>query len=164
MVLICDSVLDKNGNTLGKAERWEEEEKVKSKHPAAGRKVNKKGEVVDENGDIIAKLTDGELLKCAGKDIDDDGDVVDGKGTTVGHVTILEDIPESEPPEPEAEPETPQESEEEIAERKQLEDDKKLAGQLAQCVDQSLENIKPILKMITDVCYQFYPRDKSNMS
>lgn len=52
-------VLDKNGNTLGKAERWEEEEKEMSKHPAAGRKVNKKGEVVDENGDTIAKLTDG---------------------------------------------------------------------------------------------------------
>ena len=102
---------------------------------------------MDENGDIIAKLTDGELLKCAGKDIDDDGDVVDGKGTTVGHVTILEDIPESEPPEPEA----PQESEGDAAERKQLEEDKKLAGQLARCVDQSLENIKPILKMITDV-------------
>jgi len=101
---------------------------------------------VDENGDIIAKLTDGTLQKCAGNEIDDDGDVVDGKGTTVGHVTLLEDIPEPEP-----EPEAPKESEEEIAERKQLEQDKKLAGQLAQCIDQSLENIKPILKMITDV-------------
>lgn len=56
-------VLDKNGNTLGKAERWEEEEKEVSKHPAAGRKVNKKGDVVDENGDVIAKLTDGDLQK-----------------------------------------------------------------------------------------------------
>lgn len=103
---------------------------------------------MDENGDIIAKLTDGTLEKCAGNEIDDDGDVVDGKGTTVGHVTLLEDIPE---PEAEPEPEAPKESEEEIAERKQLEQDKKLAGQLAQCIDQSLENIKPILKMITDV-------------
>lgn len=61
-------ILDKNGNTLGKAERWEEEEKEISKHPAAGRKVNKKGEVVDENGDTIAKLTDGDIQKCAGKE------------------------------------------------------------------------------------------------
>lgn len=147
-MLIPHSVLDKNGNTLGKAERWEEEEKPKSKHPAAGRKVNKKGEVVDENGDLIAKLTDGSLQKCAGHEIDDDGDVVDGKGTTVGHVTLIEDIPE---PEPEPVVEEPKESEEEIAERKQLEQDRKLAGQLAQCIDQSLESIKPILKMITDV-------------
>lgn len=157
-LLIYNSVLDKNGNTLGKAERWEEEEKVKPKHPAAGRKVNKKGEVVDENGDTIAKLTDGTLQKCAGNEIDADGDVVDGKGTTVGHVTLLDDIPE-----PEVEPEAPKESEEEIAERKQLEEDKKLAGQLAQCVDQSLENIKPILKMITDAIDQANAQPKEEL-
>lgn len=63
-------ILDSNGNSVGKAERWEEEEKVKSKHPAAGRKVNKKGEVIDENGDLIAKLTDGDLQKCAGNEIE----------------------------------------------------------------------------------------------
>jgi hypothetical protein len=141
-------ILDKNGNSLGKAERWEEEEKVKSKHPAAGRKVNKKGDVVDENGDLIAKLTDGNLQKCAGNEIDDDGDVVDGKGTTVGHVTLLEDIPE---PEPEPVVEEPKESEEEVEKKKQLEQDKKLAGQMAGCIEQSLDKIKPILKMITDV-------------
>ena len=61
-------ILDKNGNSLGKAERWEEEEKEVAKHPAFGRKVNKKGEVVDENGDTIAKLTDGDVGKCAGKE------------------------------------------------------------------------------------------------
>jgi len=138
-------VLDKNGNTLGKAERWEEEEKAVAKHPAAGRKVNKRGTVVDENGDEIAKLTDGDLAKCAGHEIDNDGDVVDGKGNSVGHVTLLEDIPE---PEPEAE--EPKESEEEIAEKKQLEADRKLAGQLASVIEQSIDKIKPILKMITE--------------
>lgn len=140
-------VLDKNGNTLGKAERWEEEEKTIAKHPAAGRKVNKKGEVVDENGDTIAKLTDGDLNKCAGKEIDNDGDVVDGKGSSIGHVTLLEDIPE-----PEAAPEEPAESEEEIAEKKQLEADNKLAGQLASVIEQSIDKVQPILKMITEVC------------
>lgn len=139
-------VLDKNGNTLGRAERWEEEEKSISKHPAAGRKVNKQGEVVDENGDVIAKLTDGDLTKCAGKEIDNDGDVVDGKGKSVGHVTLLEDIPA-----PPAAPEEPKESEEEIAEKKQLEADRKLAGQLASVIEQSIDKIQPILKMITDV-------------
>lgn len=145
-------VLDSNGNTLGKAERWQEEEKEVSRHPAAGRKVNKKGEVVDENGDVIAKLTEGELTKCAGKEIDADGDVVDGKGSSVGHVTLLEDIPEPEP-EPVEEPkeEEPQETEEQIAERKQLEQDKKLARQMTNCISQSLDKIKPILSMITDV-------------
>lgn len=136
-------ILDKNGNTLGKAERWEEEEKEVSKHPAAGRKVNKEGNVVDENGDVIAKLTDGDISKCSGKEIDNDGDVVDGKGKSVGHVTLLEDIP---PPQ-----EEPKESEEETAKKAQLEQDRKLAGQLANCIEGSIDKIKPILKMITDV-------------
>lgn len=135
-------ILDKNGNVIGKAERWEEEEKEISKHPAAGLKVNKEGNVVDENGDIIAKLTEGEAAKCAGKEIDDDGDVVDGKGGSLGHVTLLADI---------AEPEEPEETEEEIEQRKQLEQDKKLAGQLAACIEQSIEKIKPILSMIMEV-------------
>lgn len=141
-------ILDKNGNTLGKAERWEEEEKETSKHPAAGRKVNRQGDVVDENGDIIAKLTEGEVTKCAGKEIDNDGDVVDSKGKVVGHVTLLEDIPAPEEPE---EPEEPKETEEEIEQRRQLEQDKKLAGQLASCIEQTIDKIKPILKLITDV-------------
>jgi hypothetical protein len=144
-------ILDKNGNTLGRAERWEEEEKEVEKHPAAGRKVNRKGEVMDEAGDIIAKLTEGEITKCAGKSIDNDGDVVDSKGKAIGHVTLLEDIPEPEPePEPEPVVEEPKESEEEIEARKQAAQDKKLAGQLASCIEQSIDKIKPILKMITD--------------
>lgn len=140
-------ILDRNGNTLGKAERWEDEEKAVDKHPASGRKVNREGNVYDENGDLIAKLTEGEITKCAGKSIDDDGDVVDGKGKAIGHVTLLEDIPE---PEPEPVPEEPKESEEEIEARKQLEQDKKLASQMAMCVQQSIDKIKPILNMITD--------------
>jgi hypothetical protein len=135
-------ILDKNGNVLGKAERWEEEEKEISKHPAAGLKVNREGNVVDENGDIIAKLTEGEATKCAGKEIDNDGDVIDGKGNSVGHVTLLQNIPA---------PEEPEESEEEAAKKRELEQDRKLASQLANCIEQSLDKIKPILKMITEV-------------
>jgi len=102
---------------------------------------------VDENGDVIARLTEGEITKCAGKSIDDDGDVVDGKGASIGHVTLLEDIPA--PPEEVVE-EEPAETEEEIEERKKIEQDKKLAEQMAYCVQGSIDKIKPILKMISD--------------
>lgn len=140
-------VLDNNGNSIGKAERWEEEEKEVPKHPAAGRKANREGNVVDENGDVIAKLTEGEVTKCAGKEIDNDGDIIDQKGQVVGHVTLLEHIPAP----PEEESEEPKESEEEMEKRKQFEQDRKLAGQLATCIEQSIDKLKPILKMITDV-------------
>ena len=140
-------VLDNNGNSIGKAERWEEEEKEVSKHPAAGRKANREGNVVDENGDVIAKLTEGEVTKCAGKEIDNDGDIINQKGHVVGHVTLLEHIPAP----PEEESEEPKESEEEMEKRKQVEQDRKLAGQLATCIEQSIDKLQPILKMITDV-------------
>ncbi|TVY86478.1 hypothetical protein LAWI1_G007272, partial [Lachnellula willkommii] len=139
-------VVDKNGNALGKAERWEEEEKEVPKHPCFGRKVNKDGNVVDDTGDVIAKLTEGEIAKCTGKEIDNDGDINNEKGLTLGHVTLIDDIPE-----PEAEPEPePEETEEEIEARKQKEQDRKLAGQMALVVGQSLDKIKPILQMIAE--------------
>ncbi|KAF5128191.1 hypothetical protein E5D57_009125 [Metarhizium anisopliae] len=132
-------VVDKNGNVLGTAERWEEPVVEKKKDPLAGRRVNREGNVVDEDGNIIGKLVSGDLNICFGKEIDDDGDVVNSKGMTIGHVSLLEDIP----PEPE-------ESAEDKEKREQAEKDRKLAGQLAASIEQSLDKIKPILRMITD--------------
>ncbi|KAJ2891591.1 putative late embryogenesis abundant protein [Zalerion maritima] len=134
-------ILDRNGNVLGRAERWDEPEIEKAKDPMSGRKVNREGNIVDENGDIIGKLTTGTLSICVGKEVDDDGDVVDLKGNTIGHVSLLEDIPEPEPVE--------EESSEEKAEREQKEQDKQLAIKLCTCIDDVLNSIKPVCKMIT---------------
>ncbi|KXJ84925.1 hypothetical protein Micbo1qcDRAFT_210345 [Microdochium bolleyi] len=134
-------ILDKNGNVLGNAERWEKPEEPKDVNPMSGRKVNREGNVVDENGDVIGKLTSGDLSKCAGKKIDDDGDVIDQKGSILGHVTLLEDIPPEEPKE--------EESEEDKQKRLQLEQDRQIAARIADCLTHSLDRIKPILKMIT---------------
>ena len=138
-------VVDRNGNAIGHAERWEEPEEERDVSPMHGRRVNKQGDIVDENGDIMGKLTSGDLGQCIGKKIDEDGDVIDGKGNKLGHCSLLSEIPE---PEPEPEPE---ESEEERQNRLQLEQDRKIAGQIAYCIEQSLDKIKPILKMITSV-------------
>lgn len=132
-------VLDKNGNAIGKAERWEEEEKPREVNPMAGLKVNREGEVRNDSGDVIGKLTDGSITNCVGKEIDNDGDIVNAKGETIGHATLLENIP----PEPE-------ESEEEKKKREELEQDKKLAGQMANCIQQSIDKVQPILRMITE--------------
>jgi len=141
-------VVDSNGNSLGKAERWEEEEKPKAHSPVEGRKVNREGNVVDENGDLIAKLTEGEITKCSGKEIDADGDVYNSKNQVIGHVTLLDDIPAE--PEPEPEPEEPKESQEEIDAKKQIEQDRKLASRMAFTIQESIDKITPILREITD--------------
>ncbi|KAI1772188.1 hypothetical protein F4818DRAFT_178145 [Hypoxylon cercidicola] len=134
-------ICDKNGNVLGHAERWEEEEVAKDVNPMSGRRVNREGNVVDENGDLMGKLTSGLLSECAGKKIDDDGDVVDGKDKVLGHCSLLSEIPE---------PEEPEETEEEKQARLQLAQDQKIAGQISACIEQSIDKIKPICKMITD--------------
>ncbi|RSL96264.1 hypothetical protein CEP52_011611 [Fusarium oligoseptatum] len=154
-------ILDKNGNVIGKAERWEEPEVEKKQNPLAGRKVNREGNVNDQEGNIIGKLTSGDLLACAGKEIDQDGDVINNKGETVGHVSLLEDIPPEPEPEPEVEEEEPGETEEERLKREQAEaeeakkqeqaeKDKKLAGSLAYAISQTLDKIRPICKQIDD--------------
>ncbi|KAL2018516.1 hypothetical protein VTK56DRAFT_801 [Thermocarpiscus australiensis] len=130
-------ILDRNGNVIGKAERWEPEKVERKKNPMSGRRVNREGNVVDEDGNIIGKLTSGDLHICSGKDIDDDGDVVDYKGNVIGHCTLLQDLPTEEP--------------EEKEKREQAERDRKLAAQMAVCIEQCLDKIRPICKMITEV-------------
>lgn len=133
-------VLDKNGNSLGKAERWEPEpEPERKKGPLEGRRVNREGNVVDEDGNVIGKLTSGDLSICAGKEIDGDGDVLDSKKNVIGHCNLIQDIPE-----PKAE-----ESPEDKEKREKAEQDKKLAQQMAYCLSQCLDKVKPICSNIT---------------
>jgi len=151
-------IVDSNGNVIGKAERWEEPEKEKTHNPLTGRKVNREGNVVDADGNIIGKLTSGEILDCQGKEVDEDGDVFNQKGSVVGHVSLLEDIPkEEEPEEPEPEGETEEErikreqAEADIkAEQDEAEKNKKLAQQLSYQIEQTLERLRPICKAIND--------------
>ncbi|RCI14647.1 hypothetical protein L249_6814 [Ophiocordyceps polyrhachis-furcata BCC 54312] len=144
-------VVDRNGNVLGKAERWEEPVVEKKRDALAGRRVNRDGNVVDEDGNIIGRLISGDVAICSGKEVDDDGDVINSKGMTIGHVSRLEDIPpEPEVEEPEPEVEEEEESAEEKEKREQAEKDRKLAGQLSAAIEQSLDRIRPVCKMILD--------------
>jgi hypothetical protein len=142
-----NNVIDSKGIIVGHVALLQDipEEEEPQHSPMYGRKVNKEGNVVDEDGNIIGKLTSGVLSVCAGKTIDDDGDVVDSKGTVVGHVSLLSDIEEPEEEQPEVE-----ETEEEKAAREQLEEERKLAKEMAGAVEQCLERIRPICKMIED--------------
>ncbi|OCL03561.1 hypothetical protein AOQ84DRAFT_227241 [Glonium stellatum] len=130
---------DKNGNTIGKAERWEPEEKERRINPMSGLHVNKEGEVRDQNGDIIGRLTAGDLGHCAGLEIDDNGYVVDNDGNKVGEVTLLENIAEEE-----------EEPQEETEEEKKKKEDAELADKMANICQQTLERIQPVCKQITE--------------
>lgn len=146
-------ILDKSGNTIGKAERYSPPEKERKISPMAGRKVNKEGEVRDEDGNVIGKLTQGDLASLIGKEIDDDGYVIDNDGNRVGQCTLIENIKEEEPEEEEEE-EEPEEgpSEEELEKLKKAEEDNELAKKMNSILKQTLDRIEPVCKQIEEVC------------
>jgi hypothetical protein len=105
----------------------------------SGRRVNKEGEVRDENGDVMGRLTAGDLGHCVGLEVDDNGYVVDNDGNKVGEVTLLENIAEEVPEE--------EMTEEELQRKK----DAELADKMAAICQQTLERVQPVCKQITEV-------------
>ncbi|KAH0072860.1 hypothetical protein KCU96_g15875, partial [Aureobasidium melanogenum] len=62
-----------------------------------GLKVNKKGKILNEDGEEIGELTSGDLSECAGKKVNDKGEVLDAEGNTIGRVKALpQEIPQEE--------------------------------------------------------------------
>ncbi|GAB7341509.1 hypothetical protein MBLNU457_7729t2 [Dothideomycetes sp. NU457] len=131
-------ILDKNGNVIGRAERWEPEEKERRINPMSGRKVNREGEVRSEDGDVMGRLTAGDLGHCVGCEIDDNGNVVDNDGNKIGEVTLLENIVEEEVPEDETEEERIKREEREVAKK------------MGNICSQTLERVQPVCKQITE--------------
>ncbi|KPI41174.1 uncharacterized protein AB675_7866 [Cyphellophora attinorum] len=96
-------ILDAEGNVIGKVEflqsaiddgvvKMEEVADEASKQDTTileGLKVNKKGFVLDEEGEQIAKLVEGELEDCAGKKLNDKGEVLDKEGNVIGKVELI---------------------------------------------------------------------------
>ncbi|KAI2707214.1 hypothetical protein CBS147332_6868 [Penicillium roqueforti] len=136
-------VIDKNGNTIGKAERWEPEEKQRDINPMSGRKITKEGEVRDTDGNLIGKLTSGNLATLVGKTVNDNGYVVDNDGNNIGECTLLENIPE---PEPEEEDLTSEEAEAQA----KAEQDRQIAEKMIYILSQTLDRVKPVCQQITE--------------
>jgi len=103
----------------------------------SGRRVNKEGEVRNEDGDVLGRLTAGDLGHCVGLEVDDNGYVVDNDGNRVGEVTLLENIQEEVP-------------EDETEEDKKKREDAELADKMANICQQTLERIQPVMKQITE--------------
>ncbi|KAI9698464.1 MAG: hypothetical protein M1836_004045 [Candelina mexicana] len=130
-------VLDKNGNSIGKAERWEPKEKERHVNPMSGHKVNSDGEVRDENGNILGYVTEGDYHNFVGFEVNDDGFVVDNEDRVVGACTLKENMQEPEEEGP---------TEEEL----KRQEDAKLADAMANQVQKCLDQLQPVCKQITE--------------
>jgi len=131
-------ILDKSGNSIGKAIRWTPEEKERNINPMSGHKVNKDGEVRDENGELLGMVTDGHLPTLVGLEVDDNGYVVDNDGNKVGECTLMQNLQEDEGP-----------TEEEIKKAHDADIAKKMNG----IVVQTIEKMEPVCKNITEVSF-----------
>jgi hypothetical protein len=80
---------------LGKAERFQEEEpaaeepEVIDRSVLEGKKVNKAGNVVDENGKLFGRVVEGELSKLIGKKCDAEGKIWSDSGKVIGSADII---------------------------------------------------------------------------
>ncbi|KAJ2965428.1 hypothetical protein NUW58_g10888 [Xylaria curta] len=61
-----------------------------------GRKINKMGNVVDDNGNPIGRVVSGDLKKLAGKMPDKNGKVWDDRGNVIGEVEVLPEVVKNE--------------------------------------------------------------------
>lgn len=85
-------VLNKVGNVVGKAERYEpeeEEEVVVDRSALAGKRVNKAGFLVDGSGTVFGKLVEGEAAALVGKTCNDKGEIYNDAGAVVGRADLL---------------------------------------------------------------------------
>ncbi|KAI0450239.1 hypothetical protein F5B21DRAFT_508407 [Xylaria acuta] len=90
-------ILDRAGNTLGRAERWEPEpeepEPEIDMSSLAGKRINKAGNAVDSHGDIYGRVTEGSLARLIGKMCDKNGFIRNEGGDVIGKCEL---IPEAE--------------------------------------------------------------------
>ncbi|KAL5335507.1 hypothetical protein BJX70DRAFT_410397 [Aspergillus crustosus] len=98
-------ILDKRGNVIGRAEPYEEPEKEEETEEEQedlsmleGKTVNKLGNILDDNGALIGRITDGNLKKLAGKTVDGKGQIWSDNGKVIGQAEL---IPQEEREKPE---------------------------------------------------------------
>ncbi|KAF4958065.1 hypothetical protein FGADI_2695 [Fusarium gaditjirri] len=86
-------ILDRRGNTVGKAKRWEapeaEEEKPVDNSALAGKRVNKAGNLVSESGEIYGRVIEGDIQKLVGRMSDRDGNIRSESGDIIGKAELV---------------------------------------------------------------------------
>jgi hypothetical protein len=89
-------VLDQEGNVIGKVTLVHEGfgglpelPEIPSLDILEGFKVNKKGDVLNEDGEVIASLSWGKLADVKGKMINEKGEVLDTEGKVIGKVELV---------------------------------------------------------------------------
>lgn len=133
------NVIDTEGHVVGTAEMAqppEEEEKPKYPNSAvddSSPEVRKSGKIVDMDDNVAGTVGKGAAHKWAGFKVDWDGNIIDTEDHMVGKAEMSKQLTEEE--------------------RKQQQDEeeyRRIADQMSGAIQHSLDQIKPVLKNITD--------------
>ncbi|CEP19825.1 hypothetical protein [Parasitella parasitica] len=136
------NVIDNEGHIVARAEMIPQEEESDPNKPfnpntmvdEHSPRVRKSGKVVDEDDNIVGEVEKSSAHKLAGFPVDDDGNIIDNEGHIVGKAKMHD-----------------KKTEEQLKEEAEQEEYRKIADQMSQSIQISLDKIKPILKNITDV-------------
>ncbi|KAL8383637.1 hypothetical protein RB595_010707 [Gaeumannomyces hyphopodioides] len=89
-------ILDRSGNVVGKAERWEPEPEPEAEPEPevdrsilAGKRVNKAGNVVDGSGTIFGKVVEGDAKRMVGRMCDKKGNILSESGDVLGRAEVV---------------------------------------------------------------------------
>jgi hypothetical protein len=102
--------------------------------------IRKSGKVVDQEDNIVGKVDKRVAHKLAGFKVDNDGNIISHEGYIVGKAEMIKEKTEEER----------KKEQEELDKNNEEEEYRKLADKMSISIQQSLDKIKPILKMITD--------------
>ncbi|KAI8637190.1 hypothetical protein BD408DRAFT_486385 [Parasitella parasitica] len=136
------NVIDNEGHIVARAEMIPHEEELDPNKPfnpntmvdEHSPRVRKSGKVVDEDDNIVGEVDKSSAHKLAGFPVDDDGNIIDNEGHTVGKAKMYD-----------------KKTEEQLKEEAEEEEYRKIADQMSQSIQISLDKIKPVLKNITDL-------------
>jgi hypothetical protein len=134
------NIINTEGHIVGKADMVKEEEPTEEplKYPNPivddySPQVKRSGKVTDIDDEVIGHVDQRDAPNWAGFKVSNDGSVIDTNGNMVGKAEMLK--------------EKTQEELEQEAENKEY---RRIADNMSQAIQQSLDKIKPILKQITD--------------
>ncbi|KAG1054052.1 hypothetical protein G6F43_003920 [Rhizopus delemar] len=135
---------DEANKPAGEVDKQDEDDKkLTNPYPLVNEyspEVRKSGKVVDQEDNIVGKVDKRVAHKLAGFKVDNDGNIISHEGYIVGKAEMIKEKTEEER----------KREQEELDKSNEEGEYRKLADKMSTAIQQSLDKIKPILKMITD--------------
>ncbi|KAG1448772.1 hypothetical protein G6F56_008848 [Rhizopus delemar] len=147
------NIISHEGNIVGKAELFKEEakeegeKKFSNPYPRINEfspEVKSSGKVLDKDDNIVGSVEKHAAHNLVGFKVDDEGNIINHEGNIVGKAEMYKEKTDEE------KQKEREEHQKVVDKEKEEEEYRKLANLMSNSIQQSLDKIKPVLKMITE--------------